>query len=85
MTILTTVTSILIFDDQGITNTLSSDAGCSIEPNYRDGYEVGRTQGIVDQNYGKETMMDIMILRTSAEISRDIFNACNTFERAIGD
>ena len=49
----------MLFDIQGITNTLSSDAGCLIEPNYRDGYEVGRIQGIEDQSYGKDTMMGI--------------------------
>ncbi|MGB8084875.1 MAG: hypothetical protein WCF07_01130 [Nitrososphaeraceae archaeon] len=62
----------MIFNNQAITNTLSSGDGCSKEPNYRDGYEAGRIQGIEDQSYGKETMMGIMILRTSAEISREV-------------
>ena len=61
----------MIFYNQAITNTLSSNDGCSSNQT-EDGYEVGRIQGIEDQSYGKETMMDIMTLRTSAEISREV-------------
>lgn len=61
----------MIFYNQAITNTLTSNDGCSSNQT-EDGDEVGRIQGIEDQSYGKETMMGIMILRTSAEISREV-------------
>lgn len=47
MAILTTITS-------GVTNALSSDDGTSMEPNYRDGCEVRKIQGIEGHSYGKE-------------------------------
>lgn len=50
--VLTTITSIVIFNNQATTG--SSDDGGSIFPKYREGYEVGKVEGKEDSRGGKE-------------------------------
>ena len=54
MVILTTFTSITRSNNHATTTELSSDDGKSIEPNYREGFEIGKMQGIEDYSSGKE-------------------------------
>ena len=49
---LTTIISITVFNFQP--TPASSNDGGSIAPNYRDGYKVGKVQGIEDQRGGSE-------------------------------
>lgn len=51
--VLITIISITIFSNQ-VTTASSDEDGRSIEPNYQEGYEIGKLQGIDDHSDGRE-------------------------------